>query len=148
MATSKADRMKENAMKQVDAHKEKDGLFAGMEPIQEPAAEPAKKRGRPRKAEQKPQSASGTTKATKPKKTTTKQTKDGTAKNTKPDKKLFTAYITAETEKIIRTYSGMVKQPIGDVIGAAIEEYVKKNPPTDEQRKAYKEKRKAEEIDI
>ena len=120
------------------------------EPVKEleVTAEPAKKRGRPRKAEQKPQSASGTTKATKPKKTTTKQTKDGTAKNTKPDKKLFTAYITAETEKIIRTYSGMVKQPIGDVIGAAIEEYVKKNPPTDEQRKAYKEKRKAEEIDI
>ena len=134
-----------------------EAMFAGAEPEAaaepEPATEqPKKKRGRPKKtataAEQNPQKTPEAKKPTAAKKSSSKGLESVTEASTKPDKELFTVSIDKTTKAMIKKYSKMTKQPIGEIIAAAVLEYTKQNPPTDEQRKAYTAKRKEEDIDL
>ena len=143
MAISKADRMKENAMKQVDAHNADGGLFAGMEPIQEPAAEPKKKRGRPRKVEQKPQNASDAPEAVKARKAPAKKENAVTATDTKPQRKsdgkaAFSVWLDQATAADVKRYSAISGEKLTDVVQSALVEYMTGHPLTQQQKDDYK----------
>ncbi len=158
MATSKADRMKENAMKQVDAHNADGGLFAGMEPIQEPA----KKRGRPKKKPEATNTKKSAYELSKEEGHTQKikveykvhhepdrkyklELREEEPATVKPQKKsdrkaAFSVWLDQATAADVKRYSAISGKKLTDVVAEALTEYMQAHPLTQQQKDDYKQR--------